>query len=93
MLEAMDPPWVGLEVCLVSAFLFPVALCPVLFSVALGFHLILKKAEKELLLLIRLTNIAIWSFYILGRGDSKVARVAAAIVPSNVPLDLYWRLL
>jgi hypothetical protein len=32
----------------------------------------LKKVEKELLLLIRLTNIAIWSFYILGRGDSSL---------------------
>ena len=71
MLEAMDPSWVGLEVCLVSAFLFPVALCPVLFSVALGFLLILKKSRRNFCFLLGLLTLPSGASISLGEAILK----------------------
>jgi hypothetical protein len=52
---------------------------PLLFSVALVFPFHLQKVKSDHLPLTRLTNIAIWSFYILGRGlaGGDAARVAS----------------
>lgn len=67
MLEAMDPPLVGLEVFLTLPFLFPVALLFPALQPSFPFNL--KKVKWiHLLLLIMLANIAIWSFYIFWRG-------------------------
>jgi hypothetical protein len=69
MLEAMDSSLVRLEVCLAWAWAFPF---PLLFLVALVSFLTLK-VGNDLLLLIRLTNIAS-----LGRGFDGGDAVEAA---------------